>query len=302
MKIDDIFDGVWSTDTEYLIKCPYCGDHKTHNHCFINPVTGFFICHYCSEVGTVEKIVKDFGNGESVERSKGAVAKHKSVEIEFHKFHKVSGMKNQLDRMCLTYLKSRGMKKEEVMSYDIRFASYGRYYNRVIFPIVEEGQVVCFVARAISDATKPKYLFPSYGEMLLTTGECLWGLNWALNSGLEQVLIVEGIFDGIATSEYFQTVVLSGKRMTNSQLFKLLRLSRKTVFTIMLDGDARKNIKAIADKLTSYDRKVKVIFLKDKQDPASLTEEEILNAYLNRQDWNLNLNIKLSLENEKWKY
>ena len=107
MTIEDVFEGEWKGPNEYLIKCPYCGDHKTHNHCYVNVVSGLFICHHCGEAGTLDRLLQDHGDGEEVEREPGMKEKVRHDETRITDFPTVTGMSSTLDTMALTYLKSR---------------------------------------------------------------------------------------------------------------------------------------------------------------------------------------------------
>jgi len=316
MNIEDVFKGEWKSTDEYLIRCPYCGDHKTHNHCFVNPVVGRFMCHFCGESGTLDRLLKDHGDGVEIERSPGTFEKKKFNEIDWSQFKLVTGIDSTMDRLALKYLNSRGVTRDMICEYDIRFSDYGRYYGRVLIPICETNlngdvEVVSFMARSFIDKVKPKYLYPHHGETKLTTSECVFNWDWFKDSkNISKNMcsmtcipvIVEGGFDAIAVSEvagYGGLSILS-KQMSVAQLNKLLRLADRT-FYVLLDGDARKEAVKIAKTLSSYGRTVYIGDLPVSKDPASL-ETRDLECYLSiaeKFDFKHELDFKLMLSS-KW--
>lgn len=299
MTIDEAFEGEWKSPEEYLIKCPYCGDHKTHNHCFVNTVKGQFICHFCGEVGTVERLMRDHGEGEQVERGPGVFEKTRHEATDFSDFKSVSGMKSTVDRMALTYLKDRGFDKEEIKKFDIRYGDYGRYFGRIIFPIKEDGKVVSFVTRSFLKAVRPKYLFPQHGETPLTTNECMWGWDKALKNGAMRVLITEGVIDAIALSRAgYYSVSLNSKQLGIAQRTKLLALPKECMFSVMLDGDAHREGLKVGKELRSFGRKTYVTLLDEDEDPDSILVDRLHEALLVDTypvDVNLALKVYLGL-------
>lgn len=286
MNIEDVFSGEWKSQNEYLIRCPYCGDHKTHNHCFVNTVKGRFMCHYCGENGLLLRLLKEHGDGVEIERSSGTFEKKKFHEVDWKQFRLVTGMSSTMDRMALKYLEGRGITKDEIGKYDIRYSDYGRYYGRVLIPIYEtnvegDAEVMSFMARSFINKVKPKYLYPHHGETKLTTSECVFNWDYLLDEWPRKSVIVEGGFDAIAVSALvgYEGLSILSKQMSQAQLNKLLRLTDRT-FYVLLDGDARKDSIKIAKKLESYGRQTYVAELSGDDDPASV-ETIVLNDVLN---------------------
>jgi len=275
--IEDVFEGEWKSPDEYLIKCPYCGDHRTHNHCYVNVVKGMFICHRCSEAGTIERLVEDHGDGEEIEPVPGMVEKRRYDEVKITDFKPITGMSGPMDRLALSYLKGRGVTRELIDIYGIRFSDFGRYYGRVIFPVVEKSDTVCFIARSFLEEAKPKYLFPHHGETLLTSNECVWGLNHA--QIYTNIVIVEGVLDAIRVTQFaplnIGAVSLHSKQMGEAQLLKLLKLPHDPKFIVMLDGDAYKDGLKVAGKLKTFGRNVTMALLDKDEDPGDMIKERL---------------------------
>lgn len=301
MTIDEIFEGVWILDVEYLIQCPYCGDHSTHDHCYINVEKQVFVCHYCGESGVLKKLLKDFGDGAKVLKKAGRERKKykRITNEEFEKFKLVTGTRGTNDKLALEYLRGRGVTSLEIERYDIRYASSGRYFGRVIIPVYEENEIVCFIARSFLDFIEPKYLFPHHGETKLTTNEAIFGYDDAKGASradfLESFVLVEGVFDAMAINKATTAVGLAimSKSLSEGQLYKLLKLEGQ--FFIMLDPDAKKDSLKVARKLLAYSRNVKIAFLKDK-DPAASGGSVIAGSLQMSEEFSFDLEMRLKLE------
>jgi 5S rRNA maturation endonuclease (ribonuclease M5) len=274
--IEDVFEGEWKSPEEYLIMCPYCGDHKTHNHCYVNVVKGVFSCHYCGETGSLDRLMQDHGDGEQVEREPGMKEKDRHEELDLDQFKPITGMTSTMDRMALSYLTGRGFSRQEITDYKLLYSDFGRFYGRVIFPIVEFGATVCFIARSYIRPVHPKYLFPRHGETQLTTNECLWGWDEAMAKRPDRIIITEGVIDSMALRRVGDfSVSIHSKQIGQAQLMKLLRLPKTTQFVVMLDGDARKDGLKVAKVLAGYGRQTVMALLDNGEDPANITKERV---------------------------
>ena len=179
----------------------------------------------------------------------------------------MTGTKGTNDKLALRYLRGRGLTNLEIERYDIRYASSGRYFGRVIIPTYEENEMVCFIARSFLDFIEPKHLFPHYGETKLTTNEAIFGYDEAKGTRGENIVLVEGVFDAMAINKpaiYNVGLAIMSKSLSKGQLYKLLKLEGH--FFIMLDPDAKKDSLKIAKELSAYGRKVKIEYLQD-EDP-----------------------------------
>lgn len=282
MRIQEAFpDGKFVSQEEYLIRCPFCGDHPRHNHCYINVEKGVFNCRLCGEDGKVQRLFGLAGGDAyaKVEPEKAEIRKKKP--IDFSCFPPVLGEVNMVDVWALSYLAGRGITKREAREYDIRYAAWGKWDNRVIFPIYEKGKVVCWAARALFPDMEPKYRYPSRGESARTASEVLFP---AFEGHAEHIVLVEGIFDAISLSKKlprvsFKPVSILGKNMSWFQRKMLLGAKTETVF-IMLDADASDDIVKIAKDLSGYGRDIMMCFL-ERGDPASASKDEVEGAILN---------------------
>jgi len=300
MDIEEIFDGRWVNEREYVIRCPICSDSPTHNHLYINPKEGIYHCFYCGTGGKLKGLIEKYGGGQQLTKEQKVVKKKKYELIDFSEFPKVTGMLNHMDRVALSYLISpleqggRGLSRDEVKRYDMRLGLSDRFYGRVIIPIYEGGKVVCFSARSFLHFVEPKYLFPYTEESLLSASKAIF--NYNRNEALSNVAIVEGIFDAIALNRIvgMHGMAILSKTLSESQLKKLLNLSRDTIFYVMLDADAYKGAFKVAESLYSYDRDIRICFL-EKGDPAAVSENELLEAIDNAREFSFDLKGEMIL-------
>ena len=282
MNIEEIFPGgTWKDEYEYVIRCPVCGDHATHSHCHINPTKGVFHCFYKGCSGSLAQLVKEYGGGAKVETRKGVIEKKKYLEVDFDQFKKVTGVGNTLDRLAFTYLKDRGVTIEEIAEYDIRYATHGRYYGRVLFPIYEDERLVNFVGRSFLHFVDPPYLFPHHGETLITSAEAIFGYSEVVTRPRGIYIIVEGVFDAVRVNKWsndpgVRGLAILSNQISKGQVHKLLGLEDAGFF-VMLDSDARQEAIKVARLLCNYNRDVRIAFL-EQGDPASVSDEEFSKA------------------------
>lgn len=284
MNIEELLpDGQWMSEDEYVVRCPFL-DHPTHNHCYINVAKGVFFCHFadCGEKGTIKKLLKQYEIVGELELRKETVERKKYEPTDFSQFSKVMGERGTLDLLALTYLRKRGLSKDEIEFYDIRFSDSGKYYGRVLVPIYENDRLVCFATRSFMPFIKPKYLYPHTGETLFTSGEAIFGYEEAWKDtiyNIASMVITEGVFDAIAVNriEGVRGLAILSSYLTEGQCCKLLRLSKKFTYFVALDSDAHKGAIKIAEQLANLGRTVKLVLL-EKGDPASVSEEELAKA------------------------
>lgn len=302
MTIEELFpDGKWRDENNYQIRCPYCGDHATHNHCDINVTEPMrFHCFFCGAHGTLGKLLKDQDKYIKLKPRTGVTEKKKYELLDFSQFKKVTGRTGTLDRLALAYLTTkRGLAEEEIKMYDIRFASTGRFYGRVLIPIYEAGEVINFIARAFLPFVQPKYLFPHHGETLATTSEAIFGYSSFTNCAMGIYVIVEGVFDAIRVNRRAGDLGIVGlaimsSHLSTGQLNKLLEL-KKPGFFVMLDADAHVKGLRVAEALAKYDRAVRLCLL-SSGDPDSLNDAEFDSAINDSQKLSLNLETQLAFE------
>jgi hypothetical protein len=276
MNIEDVFpDGKWMSDEEFLIQCPICGDHFDHNHCYVNIKKENFFCHYTGCKGHISRILY-----EDIDLKPRQKAIQEEVEeIDFSQFPKVTGTEGFNDKMALTYLKSRGLNKDDIDTYDIRYASSGRFFGRVLVPIYEDKRLVCFVGRGFLHFIEPKYLFPRKRQTVLTISEAIFGYDKVFTSPRKRVYLTEGVFDAMAVDKKLGGLGLAllTKHMSDRQLYKLVTFPSDISFWVLFDSDAQEEAVKVAGKLRAWGREAMFVPL-EEGDPASVDQEILAEA------------------------
>lgn len=153
---------------------------------------------------------------------------------------------------------------------------YDRFRNRLIIPIHDDnGRVVAFGGRALSDEDQPKYLNSPETE-LYHKSNVLYGLFQAKDAikNTGSAIVMEGYFDVISASQGGVTQVVGscGTALTEQHLKLLARYGAQTVY-LAFDADkagisaALKAITVIEPYLESSELKVKILSIPEGKDP-----------------------------------
>jgi DNA primase len=198
------------------------------------------------------------------------------------------------------YLKSRGFVFDDYDYFPVGTAgrlNY-RFNDYVIFPILDEGDIVGYVARHTwskqeidkhNRIAKKKSDYPILRFRNSTENDfvkLLYNYDSVIPGETEIVIIVEGIFDVIALTRKLDLydnnrvviVATFGKKISQAQIYKL---QSKGVLTIVIgyDGDAVEATKKITKELTPYFN----VFIADIPNPnkdwEDLTEDEIYRVF-----------------------
>lgn len=113
------------------------------------------------------------------------------------------------------------------------------YYGRIIIPTYENGNLVYFQARDISDNDRLKYLNPSTPRMQVVYFYDLLKENTT-------IYITEGPIDAMTLLDYNCTCTM-GNRISDPQIFKLMR-KNPTEIIFIPDYDETKEKRAIINK------------------------------------------------------
>jgi DNA primase len=218
-------------------------------------------------------------------------------------------------RRCFSheYLKKRGFSFDDYEYFPSGTTGERnpRYNDYVIFPLLDEGDTVGYVARH----TLSKDEIDRHNRNAKASGafrilrfrnsiendfvKLLYNYDAVITGETETVIIVEGIFDVVALTrkldlyDNHQTAVVAtfGKKISLIQVYKLQSKGVKTVI-VAYDGDAVEAIKKTASELQSYFQ-VKVAAIDDPgKDWEDLPEAEIKKIFsaglVNRIDYKIN--------------
>ena len=125
------------------------------------------------------------------------------------------------------YLKKEGysdslLKESGLIAMDERSGAHDKFWNRVMFPIMDGNhRVIGFGGRVMGDA-KPKYL-NSPETKIFDKSRNLYGLNFARSSRKPNLIICEGYMDVIALHQagFSQAVASLGTALTVQQCLLL---------------------------------------------------------------------------------
>lgn len=171
------------------------------------------------------------------------------------------------------YLKQKGyedaiLKETGLFTYDERRGPYDKFWNRVMFPILDRNnRVIAFGGRVMGDA-KPKYL-NSPETLVFDKSRNLYGLNFVKGRMSDGILICEGYMDVIALHQAgFSNAVASLGTAFTSQHCSILKRYTDLVY-LCYDSDAA-GVKAAMRAIPMLKEtgiRVKVIDMRPYKDP-----------------------------------
>ncbi|MBO4890723.1 MAG: DNA primase [Lachnospiraceae bacterium] len=135
------------------------------------------------------------------------------------------------------YLKSKGfdddiLRESGLFNYSENRGMTDKFWNRVIFPIMDTGQrIIGFGGRVMGDG-EPKYL-NSPETPIFDKSRNLYGLNIAKNTKAKNIIICEGYMDVIALHQagFDQAVASLGTAFTSGHANLIARYARENVRT-----------------------------------------------------------------------
>lgn len=144
-------------------------------------------------------------------------------------------------RPLIDYLKSKGFDENDIILANLAVKNdqnkvFDRFYNRLMFPIINKmGHVIAFGGRTLSDS-KPKYLNTS-DTPIFKKSDNLYALNFAKNYKGDEFILAEGYMDVISlhAAGFTNAVASLGTSLTLNQA-KLISRHAKTAI-IAYDSD-----------------------------------------------------------------
>ena len=149
-----------------------------------------------------------------------------------------------------------------------------KFVDRVIFPLSDPmGRVIAFTARALTDATQPKYL-NSPETAIFKKGDILYGLDLAKEEIQKTgvAVLVEGQMDVISSHQagVKNVVGTSGTAITESQMHLLKRYAQVVVLALDADNAGVEATKRTFEIAGKADLEVRVALLGEAKDPDTL--------------------------------
>lgn len=171
------------------------------------------------------------------------------------------------------HLKSLGYKENEIIQANLAVkSSYGkakdRFFDRVMFPIIDlRGNVIAFGGRLMGDG-KPKYLNTS-DTLVFKKSTNLFALNFAKNVQGRQLILAEGYMDVIALNQagFENAVATLGTALTQEQAMLMKRYADEVIICYDADEAGQKAASRAIGILRGADLLIKVLTIPGAKDP-----------------------------------
>ena len=192
------------------------------------------------------------------------------------------------------YMKKAGyedslLKQSGLFTMEESKGAYDKFWNRVMFPIMDgNNKVIAFGGRVMGDGV-PKYL-NSPETIIFDKSRNLFGLNFARTSRKNYFLICEGYKDVIALHQAgFQNAVASlGTAFTSQQARLLSRYTKEVYLTYDSDGAGTAAMIRAIPILKEAGLTAKVIDMNPYKDPDEFIKALGAEEYQNRIDQAMN--------------
>lgn len=147
------------------------------------------------------------------------------------------GYSTKFGKDLYLFLKEQGfsdamMIEGGLVSHNEKSGTFDRFWNRVMFPIMDANhKVIGFGGRVMGDG-EPKYL-NSPETKIFDKSRNLYGLNFARSNRKDHMIICEGYMDVIALHQagFTQAVASLGTALTQNQCRLLARYTKKVLLT-----------------------------------------------------------------------
>ncbi len=172
------------------------------------------------------------------------------------------------------YLKEKGFTNSELIAANLAVPTRSgnsvvdRFFDRVMFPIIDlRGNVIAFGGRVMSDI-KPKYLNTS-DTMVFSKSSNLFSLNNAKNNKDRSLILCEGYMDVIALNQagFTQAVATLGTALTDEQALLMKRYCDEVIICYDADEAGQKATARAIEILRRAGIVVRVIVVPDGKDP-----------------------------------
>ena len=200
------------------------------------------------------------------------------------------GYASQYSDELYRYLKQQGvsdalMKESGLMSVNERQGMYDKFWNRVMFPIMDvNGKVIGFGGRVMGDA-KPKYL-NSPETAVFDKSRNLYGLNVARTARKKSMLVCEGYMDVISMHQagFKNSVASLGTALTTQHASLLKRYTDEVILTYDSDGAGIKAALRAIPMLKAAGISTRVLHMNPYKDPDEFIKTLGPEAFQERMD------------------
>ena len=185
----------------------------------------------------------------------------------------------------VNHLKSLGFKNNEIVQANLAYQNKNgtisdRFYDRVMFPIIDlRGNVIAFGGRIMTDA-KPKYLNTSDTPVFKKSAN-LFSLNNAKNSDTRTLILCEGYMDVIALNQagFTNAVATLGTALTQEQALLMKRYADEVIICYDSDEAGQKATARAIGFLRNAGLLIRVINIPEGKDPDEFLRNKGENAH-----------------------
>ena len=183
------------------------------------------------------------------------------------------GYSDKYSNNLYNYLKQKGygdneLKETGLFTYDEKRGVSDKFWNRVMFPIMDaNNRVIAFGGRVMGDA-KPKYL-NSPETKVFDKSRNLYGLNIARSARKDYMLICEGYMDVISLHQagFNNAVAALGTAFTIRHASLIKRYAKEVILTFDSDEAGIKAALRAIPYLREAGLAIKVLNMKPYKDP-----------------------------------
>lgn len=177
------------------------------------------------------------------------------------------------------HLRSKGFKPQELVAANLAYQNKNgsisdRFYNRVMFPVIDlRGNVIAFGGRIMTDQ-KPKYLNTSDTPVFKKSTN-LFALNFAKNDGKRSLILCEGYMDVIALHQagFTSAVATLGTALTQEQAMLMKRYADRVFICYDSDEAGQKATQRAIGFLRNAGIEINVISVPGAKDPDEFIRE-----------------------------
>ncbi|MDD6070749.1 MAG: DNA primase [Clostridiales bacterium] len=178
------------------------------------------------------------------------------------------------------YMKSKGysdadLKDSGLVRFDDKYGGSDKFWNRVMFPIIDvNNRVIGFGGRVMGEG-EPKYL-NTQETPVFDKSRNLYGLNLAKKSKRSGIIFCEGYMDVISMHQAgFDNAVASlGTALTMGQVNLIKRYTDHVYLAYDSDGAGTKAALRALEIMREFEMPARVISLKPYKDPDELIQAE----------------------------
>ena len=200
------------------------------------------------------------------------------------------GFANKTSNDLTLYLKQKGYTDEQIVlaglaTADEKYGVHDKFWNRVIFPIMDiNHRAIGFGGRVMGDGT-PKYL-NSPETPVFDKSRNLYGLNFARTARKNNIILCEGYMDVIALHQagFTQAVASLGTAFTAGQANLLKRYTENVLLAYDSDGAGTNAALRAIGILREVGVTGKIIDLKPFKDPDEFIKNKGAEAFQERID------------------